>query len=283
MFYYFSVSGISICLDIPFPVKISAESVPFLQQSKPEHTDVTVSVTPVALLPKPPESAIYESGTYFSGMSVFYCDHPEDDPYARLTADPASDTLMLEYRSEFENRFTTSHGIINHMGLETLLLMQRVLLLHSSFIRLKSGYGILFSAPSGTGKSTQAALWHKHRQADIINGDRAGLCKPGNSWTAWGLPYAGTSGIYRNESAPIQSIVCLRQSKENVIRRLKSSDAMWYLYPELTLHRWEPASVETAMDLLMNLVSEVPVFLLECRPDEESVAVLEEVLKEVIS
>ena len=44
------------------------------------------------------------------------------------------------------------------MGLEHLLATQRAVILHSAYIDYK-GKAILFSAPSGTGKSTQAELW----------------------------------------------------------------------------------------------------------------------------
>ena len=59
----------------------------------------------------------------------------------------------------------------------------------ASFIRWQ-GRGILFSAPSGTGKSTQANLWVQHQGAEVINGDRAALRQVGGRWQAFGLPYA---------------------------------------------------------------------------------------------
>lgn len=253
--------------------------MPFLI-TETEDADLTVRYIPVPQLPKVPEGSIFESIGYFTGSSVYYCDHEKDLPYARLTSDLSNNVLTLEYVEGFEKRFATSQNIINHLGLESLLLMHDILLLHCAFIRVDNR-GILFSAPSGTGKSTQAELWRKCRNADILNGDRAGLCKCDDQWTACGLPYAGTSGIYRNDSAPIQAVVVLRQAKENAVRRLRPAEAMRYLYPELTLHRWEPVSVNDAMDLLTDLVISVPVFLLECRPDEEAVNVLEQALMEV--
>lgn len=67
-----------------------------------------------------------------------------------------------------------SRNICDLLGLERLLLSRQGLLLHASFIRWQDR-GILFSAPSGTGKSTQADLWVRHRGAEVINGDRAAL------------------------------------------------------------------------------------------------------------
>lgn len=166
-----------------------------------------------------------------------------------------------------------SHNLCSLIGLETLLLKYNGLLLHSSFIRWE-GMGILFSAPSGTGKSTQAALWVQHEGAEIINGDRAGMIKQQNQWTAWGLPVAGSSNVYRNESAPVKTIIALRQASENRIRRLRPGEAFRYLYPEVTVHAWDRSDVEHASELLLELVTEVPVYLLECRPDTEAVSLV---------
>ena len=84
-------------------------------------------------------------------------------------------------------------------NIEQVLNSYNTFLLHSSFIKWKDK-AILFTAPSGTGKSTQADLWEKYENAEIINGDRSGIRKMDGKWTAYGLPIAGSSGIYKNIS-----------------------------------------------------------------------------------
>lgn len=95
-------------------------------------------------------------------------------------------------------------------------------------------------------------------------------------WTAWGIPYAGTSGIYRNERAQISALVVLKQAKENRICKLSGVEALRYLYPETTIHQWDAKFVEKVTSLLLQLISAVPVFLLECVPDESAVLMLQE-------
>lgn len=51
-----------------------------------------------------------------------------------------------------------------------------------------------------------------------------------------------------------------------------------FLYPETTVHHWEPDFVEKALTLLTELAGAVPFYLLECRPDAEAVEVLKNVL-----
>ena len=95
---------------------------------------------------------------------------------------------------------------------------------------------------------------------------------------AYGLPFAGSSRIYRNEAAPIAAIIALRQASENCVRQMSVSEAWRYLYPQLTFHHWVSRDVEKAIDLLGKLLAEVPVYLLECRPDRGAVQVVENIV-----
>ena len=134
-------------------------------------------------------------------------------------------------------------------------------------------------APSGTGKSTQADLWRHFQQAEIINGDRAALRFSDGIWQAWGLPYAGTSGIYRNLVAPVSAVVVLRQAPYNRVRKLTPNEAIRHIYPELTIHRWDSRFVDRALSLLLDLLSQVPIYFLECTPERDAVEVLKNELK----
>lgn len=72
--------------------------------------------------------------------------------------------------------------------------------------RLMMVYVILFSGPSGIGKSTHADLWVKHRGARVINGDRTLLQKLGDRpRMSLGWPICGSSEICHNESFSCES------------------------------------------------------------------------------
>ena len=88
------------------------------------------------------------------------------------------------------------------------------------------------------------------------------------------MPYAGSSGIYRNENAPLVGIVVLRQAPFNRLQRIHAAEAMRYLLPEFTLHRWDTLFMNEAVTRIVTLLQEVPVYLLECLPDEQAVALL---------
>ena len=67
------------------------------------------------------------------------------------------------------------------------MLAKDAMVLHCSVLKVKSGV-ILFSGPSGIGKSTQAGLWTKYRKARVINGDRTLLKKENGRWMSLGWP-----------------------------------------------------------------------------------------------
>lgn len=167
--------------------------------------------------------------------------------------------------------------ILDIANLEHMLTALGAISLHSSFIT-SDGQAILFSAPSGTGKSTQAALWEQYAGAEQINGDRSVIRCVDGVWTAFGFPFAGSSGIYKNKSAPIRAIVVLRQAPENTIERLGASEAFRLLYSETAIQRWNTQGHAAAVDLLIRLSTAVPVYRLCCTPDERAVTLLQKTL-----
>ena len=158
-----------------------------------------------------------------------------------------------------------------------LMLTENVLLFHASFIEYK-GQGIIFSAPSGTGKSTQADLWQKYRNADIINGDKTGIIVEKGGVLASGVPFCGTSGICKNRTVPLRAIVLLRQSPTNTVQRLTGAPAITELLKNVHLDFCAPDEQRKCVDLLIEIANSVPVLLLSCTPDENAVKALEQEL-----
>lgn len=284
MNYQFSIAGIQIRVEIPYELKISDSSVPFMCMPCGFGSDLVFRFWPVDTLYLPDSEGTKQGENYFysdpDGYSVYHCTLHSDVPYVNVywrKTDPK--TIHCAYVTGSEQRLNQTQNILNLLGLETFLQMHDALLLHASFINVR-GHGILFTAPSGTGKSTQADLWKEFEGADILNGDRAALRRSGERWMAWGLPYAGTSGIYRNESAPITALVVLRQAKENRIHKLSPAEALRFIYPELSIHRWDAGFVDKAVNLFLNVTDAVPIYLLECLPDRGAVQLLKNTLAE---
>ena len=143
---------------------------------------------------------------------------------------------------------------------------------------LKDGKAVLFSAPSGTGKSTQAELWKTYRGTRQVNGDRSLLVKKEDGWYACGWPICGSSEICHNEAYPIQTIVMLQQAKENKVQRLGLAAAVRKIVSQVTINMWNAEFQMQAIDLIQDLVMNIPVLELACDISEEAVSCLEEAL-----
>lgn len=146
----------------------------------------------------------------------------------------------------------------------------KTLFLHSSFVEL-GGRGILFVGPSGIGKTTQAELWNKYADARIVNGDKAFLRLFDDGAYAYGSPWRGSSDYSLNTKASVAGIVALRQSKVNKIRRMDTVEAMEYFMPHVFLPHWDEECMRQAVSTFAEVLQRVPLWILECRPDEDAV------------
>ena len=163
------------------------------------------------------------------------------------------------------------------IGVEPLVARAGGFILHASYI-VYQGKAILFTAPSETGKSTQAELWRTLRGARIINGDRAVVRMVNGEASAWGLPYAGSSTYCENVTAPLAAIVYLEQAPTTTIRRLRGFEAFRCVWEGINLHFWESSDVELVSDTLTQVLNQVPVYKLACTPDESAVTALQQML-----
>ena len=168
--------------------------------------------------------------------------------------------------------------LLSTAGLHRKMLEQDAVVLHSSFIEYR-GKAILFLGPSGMGKSTQAGLWQRHADAQLINGDRTLLRARNGIWYAHGYPCCGSSQVCLNRSLPLAAAVVLQQAKENQIMPLSPSRKICALVAGTELYPWEDWELQKAFQLAEKLATAVPVIGLSCRPDEDAVRLLQNYLE----
>lgn len=158
------------------------------------------------------------------------------------------------------------------------LLSKGILHLHCSFVFYK-GNALLFSGPSGIGKTTQAELWRDFQGARIINGDAALLRQmEDGKWWAFGTPVHGSSPYCENEQAPIVALVMLKQDKENKLAKLDSFSAVTSCLPEFYRPQMDEETAEVFWKSVDSLFREVPVYRLTCRPDREATELVKQEL-----
>lgn len=160
------------------------------------------------------------------------------------------------------------------------LLPLDILLFHCSALEM-DGRAYLFTAPSGTGKSTHAALWRKvfGERVRMINDDKPLLRREKDgSWRVFGTPYGGKDNLQANISQTVKGVVLLERGAENRITPVSARDAYPRLFAQTYKDTQAPEALLHTMDLVGSL-AKLPVFRLECTISEQAVQVAYDMLK----
>lgn len=157
---------------------------------------------------------------------------------------------------------------------------QKIILFHSSAIEV-DGKAYLFTAPSGTGKSTHTRLWREMlgEKAIMVNDDKPLLKIENGKVTVFGTPYDGKEHLSTNKSAPVAGICFLSQAKENKIERIPMKNALPKLLSQ-TYRPYDNATFKDILSLVVSLSAAVPVWHLACNISEEAAKLSYETMKE---
>lgn len=276
MLRYFSIAGVAVRLEADTRIRISDKMSPFLLTEEPDNIGYEIILKKTEKLP---DAGIpyYTNGVSHyemtnSGKRIYFSDNPYSAPYA-VAEFCRHNRIVLNYLSKAENMFDSTTAVFHKTGFESLLLDCNRLMLHCSFIMHKEK-ALLFSAPSETGKSTQARLWKDCFGAEIVNDDRAAVTVENGYCFSHGVPFSGTSDICNNRSSQTGAIIVLSQGKENKISLLSHSEAFMHLYPQISVHHWEKSCVDKASRLLLCVIEHTPVYKLSCLPDRSAADLL---------
>ena len=135
---------------------------------------------------------------------------------------------------------------------------------HASAIAY-NGCALLFAAPSGTGKSTQARLWRESYPdaAVCINDDTPIIMKKDGVYRAYGSPWAGTSGENNNVSAPVKAVIYVERGTDNSVRPLVGQEKITRGLRSVRSQHF-PVQMERQVKILLDFLDSVPVYELRC-------------------
>lgn len=194
-----------------------------------------------------------------------------------------SENQVFSYlRADFLKMLKADTVFLSLFALEKRMLKHEAMILHCSVLKIKDGV-LLFSGPSGIGKSTHADLWVKHRGARVINGDRTLLQKIDGKWMSLGWPICGSSEICHNEEYPIKAVIFMGQASENRGSRLPYFGAVKELVSQITANGWDQKFVEKIWTMVEDFAAEIPVYGYSCNMEAAAVDELEKLLSEIWS
>lgn len=144
-----------------------------------------------------------------------------------------------------------------------------ILLFHSAAVEV-DGKAYLFTAPSGTGKTTHIALWQQlhGNKMTIINGDKP-LLKITDKIIVYGTPWDGKERQSKNTSAQVAGICILKRGQENKIKRISSTEALSTIMSQ-TFRPQGKENLKKVLKNVMILSNNVPIWVMECNISEEA-------------
>lgn len=187
----------------------------------------------------------------------------------RVTPAGKPNTYRLGIPEKMEKSVIQNGNWLLFMALEQMLLPFHRVILHASAV-IHKGKAYVFTAPSGTGKSTQADIWHREFGAEIINGDKVILAVEDDTVTAWGSPAAGSSGIYKNIGAPVAAIILLERGSHNKISSANDSHGYLQIYSGLVKKPGDPEFNQKLLTYIEDIMKTIPILKLSCLPNREA-------------
>lgn len=150
------------------------------------------------------------------------------------------------------------------------LLKHNGFMLHSSCV-VVDNEAYLFSAPSGTGKSTHTQLYLKvfKERAKILNDDKPAIVIEDGQVLAYGTPFSGKTDLNLNEHYPIKGICFIERSKDNFIEEMASSKAIFNILNQ-TLRPKIDDKTDILLSYIDTLVKNVPIFRLGANMSDDA-------------
>ena len=198
----------------------------------------------------------------------------------------------IDYEREKSAREDAAQGIparrFSDGYLETLAVYRKIaekmpeydtVLFHGSCMAV-DGVGYLFTAKSGTGKSTHARLWREllGGRAVMVNDDKPLIRVTDAGAVVFGTPWDGKHRLSSNISVPLKAICILERAEHNAIRPITAAEA----YPMLLQQTYRPidmAAMAKTLTLIDRLTASVALWRLGCNMEIEAAQVAYDAMK----
>lgn len=118
----------------------------------------------------------------------------------------------------------------------------------------------MFTAPSGTGKTTHIKQWLKNlANAYVVNGDKPFIKIVDDGAIAFGTPWCGNENMGTNTKVPLKAIILMERSRENRMEEISFGEAYPFLLQQTYLPH-DAGKARKVLQVLLNLSSKVKIY-----------------------
>ena len=224
----------------------------------------------------------------YRGLESFYlCDeemtinHYHDQTYEVIT-----ESLIFDFNAKqafikidptYVKKIDMQSYILSGIAFMEVALAFNNIPIHGSAISYQN-QGMIFSAPSGTGKSTQRVLWQTYLndQIIVINDDKPMIYK-NHQFMVTSMPFSGKSKMSTHIEVPLKAIIFLKQASKPEIQKLDGIDAVKFMLENV----YRPAHkthYEWLLTMIHMLLEEVDIYLLEATKEKDTFDILYDTL-----
>jgi hypothetical protein len=198
---------------------------------------------------------------------------PESVNEAIAIIDPSESTINLYFKPIPGSGPLVIDPLFHPLGSLIYVYLARLtggILIHASGVELNK-CGRIFTAVSGTGKSTMAGLW-KNSGASIINDDRLWLQRIDGKWYMFNTPMVWYAS--KPKMAMVNEIFLIRQSPNNELKKIDGIPAAMKVMSNCIQHFYDKQMTSEHLDLILDITRQVPVYTLGFKPDTSVVEML---------
>lgn len=159
------------------------------------------------------------------------------------------------------------------------------LVLHASAVAIANGGAYLFSAPSGTGKSTHTKLWLEKfgDSAYILNDDKPAIRILDDGIYAYGTPWCGSSNISVNAKVKLQGICFIKRDDHDWINPMNAKEAAIRILHGISIPlKLTEIEVMKQLETINTLIERIPIYEMGCTPNISSADMAYDVMSKPI-
>lgn len=160
------------------------------------------------------------------------------------------------------------------------LLDKNIILFHGSVVSV-DGIAYLFTAKSGTGKSTHTRYWCEYfkDRAIMVNDDKPLLEIKDDGVIVYGTPWDGKHHLSNNTKVKLKSICILNRGDTNCVTKVNSSDVYSILLQQVYKPINSVDGMHKTLDLIDKLCKMVEFYSMNCTMNIEAAKVAYEGMK----
>lgn len=192
-----------------------------------------------------------------------------------ITTDEDYQNIILHMDAFTKNR--TGEQFLLRTAFECRFCYEGIVSLHGACVEVGE-YAVIFTGPSGVGKSTRAQAWVDGLGAQMISGDRPAVRIEEDYCIACGVPWDGKEQIFRDIEKPLKCILEVRRSSANYVRKLSRDQARSLLAQQVFVPMWDTDAAFAAMANVREMVDRIPVYRVFCGPKPEDAKQIYDIL-----